>query len=66
MRSLARVDEELLRWSVRLPAEERLRQANAAFRLQNALHGASPRPLFRSFDTIEEHRRFAEENGLRG
>jgi hypothetical protein len=65
MKTGLRFDPDLLRWASGLSAEQRLRQANAAFRLRHALHGEPREPWIRTFDTLEDFRRFTEENDLR-
>jgi hypothetical protein len=49
-----RIDPELLEWSLTLTAEQRLRQANAAFRLYHEIHRPYAKPFVRGFDTLEE------------
>jgi len=54
--------EELAEWQ-RLTPEDRLRQADAAFRLFHALHRPFEKPFVRGFDSIEEFFAFEKENG---
>jgi|RhiMetdeSRZDD1v2_1073273.scaffolds.fasta_scaffold834275_2 hypothetical protein len=60
----ARIDPELLAWAGQLSPEDRLRQANAAFRLYHALHHPFARPLCAGFDSFEERREFERREGL--
>ena len=64
MDRVIRIDPELLRAAQRLTPEERLRQANAAFRLYHQLHQPFARPFAKGFDTFEELARFEKENRL--
>ena len=57
-----RLDCDDLDASLQLPPAERLRQANAAFRLYHALHHPFDRPFARGFDTLEEFFQFEREN----
>ncbi|MGQ0723461.1 MAG: hypothetical protein ACT4PE_18080 [Candidatus Eiseniibacteriota bacterium] len=64
MDRVIRIDPELLNWSLSLTPEQRLRQANAAFRLYHELHRPFARPFHRGFDTVEEFFRFQKESDL--
>ena len=57
-----RYEPELLDWWSSLSVEDRIRQANAAFRLCHALHHPFAKPFYRGFDRIEEF--FEFEKGL--
>lgn len=59
------VNHEDLEWACRLSPEDRLRQANAAFRLYHALHRPFEKPSWRSFRTYEEFIAADEEDRLR-
>jgi hypothetical protein len=65
MRRPHRIDPELLAWSSSLSVEQRIRQADAAFRLFHALHRPFERPFVRGFDSLEEFFAFQKETDLR-
>jgi hypothetical protein len=62
MERVIHIDPELLAWSLTLSPEQRLRQANAAFRLYHHLHRPFEKPFVRSFATVEEFFRFQKEH----
>jgi hypothetical protein len=64
MNRVIRIDRELLDWSLSLTPEQRLRQADAAFRLYHELHRPFARPFHRGFDSLEEFFRFQKESDL--
>lgn len=55
---------ELIQWQELSPAD-RLRQADAAFRLFLAVHRPFAKPSYRGFDTIQEFWAFEKEQDLR-
>lgn len=57
-----RIDPEELEWSLSLSAAERIRQANAAFRLFHALHAPFAQPVARGFASIDELHQFEKEH----
>lgn len=61
MDRVIRFDSDDLEGAPALAPEERLRQANAAFRLYHALHHPYANPFFKGFDTLEEFARFRED-----
>jgi len=56
--------DELDAWLVLTP-QDRLRQADAAFRLFHNLHRPFARPFARGFDTLEEYFEFETESDIR-
>jgi hypothetical protein len=64
MERIVRVDRELLDFALTLSPEDRLRQADAAFRLFEHLHRPYARPFVRGFDSVEDLWRFDEEERL--
>jgi hypothetical protein len=62
MEPFPRIDDDLLRWSASLTPQQRLRQANAAFRLFHERHRPFSKPFFRLFDSIEEFFEYEKEN----
>ena len=48
-----RIDPDLLAWSAGLSSEDRLRQAQAAFRLFHAIHRPYLEPYYCGFDSYE-------------
>jgi hypothetical protein len=66
MDRVIRIEPEALAFSLSLSVADRLRQANAAFRLFHALHRPYERPFVRGFDTLEEFFRFEEERSRGG
>lgn len=54
MERTLRVNDDELDWALTLRAEDRLRQANAAFRLFHALHRPFERPFHRGFDSLDD------------
>jgi hypothetical protein len=60
------IDEDLLRWSASLSPAQRLRQANAAFRLFLERHRPYAQPYTRGFDTVDEFFEFEKENDRLG
>ncbi len=56
--------DDLDTWGA-LTAQDRLRQADAAFRLFHELHRPFAHPFARGFDTLEEYFEFERENDLR-
>ena len=64
MERVVRIElDEIEAWK-RLSAQDRLRQANAAFRLFHHLHRPFERPSVRGFDTLQEFFEFEKEHGL--
>ena len=61
---IIRIEPSELEHSLRLSPEERLRQANAAFRLFHDIHRPFEKPFVRGFETCEELARFEEEESL--
>ncbi len=61
MGRIIRIDPGQLEWGRALGVENRLRQANAAFRLFHALHRPFERPFHRGFDTVEEFHAWEKE-----
>jgi hypothetical protein len=61
MDRVIRIDAEDLDSALALSPADRLRQANAAFRLFHALHRPYERPFRRGFSSVEELFRFDEE-----
>jgi hypothetical protein len=59
-----RIEPELLAWGAELSLEDRLRQANAAFRLYHSLHHPFARPLYAGFDSFEDLREFERREDL--
>lgn len=57
-------DDDDLEAALRLSVEDRLRQANAAFRLFHELHRPYAKPFHRGFDSVEELEAFEKEQGL--
>ena len=55
--------EELRAWQWSSP-QDRLRQANAAFRLFHALHRPFMKPFVRGFDSIQDFLAFEREDGI--
>ena len=55
--------DDLEGW-VRLSPQDRLRQANATFRLFHHLHRPFERPFVRGFDTLDEFFAFEKEHDL--
>ena len=64
MDRIVRIDASELEHSLRLEPLERLRQANAAFRLYHALHKPHARPFLKGFDSLEDFFRFEKEAPL--
>ncbi len=64
MRRAIEIPEDLIEFSLTLRPEDRLRQANAAFRLFHALHNPFARPFLKPFDRIEDFLRHEEEDSL--
>ncbi len=62
MDRVVHIDSELLAWASALTPEERLRQANAAFRLFHHLHRPFSKPFIQSFASVEEFFRFEKEH----
>ncbi len=62
MSRVIRFDPEILEWARTLSAEDRLRQASAAFRLYHALHRPFEKPFHRGFDSLEEFFEYEEES----
>lgn len=65
MDRVIRIKESDLEFAARLSPEERLRQANAAFRLYHALHDPFSQPILRGFSGFPDFSRFNEEVSLR-
>jgi hypothetical protein len=65
MKRLIAIDPDMLQWSLTIPASERLRQANAAFRLYHAIHKPYAIPFSRGFDSLEEFFAFEKEQDVR-
>ena len=61
MNRVIRIDSADLDTALTLSAADRLRQANAAFRLFHELHQPYERPFLRGFAKLEEFFRFDEE-----
>ena len=61
---LVQIDPDLLAWASQLSPEDRLRQANAAFRLYYALHRPFARPFWAGFDSFEDLREFERRHDL--
>jgi hypothetical protein len=61
MDRVIRLDDDDLEWSLRLSPQDRLRQANAAFRLALELQRPFARPFWRGFDDLAEFARFEQE-----
>jgi hypothetical protein len=64
MNRVIRIDADLLEWSLSLTPEQRLRQAEAAFRLYHQWHRPYARAFHRGFDSLEEFFRFQKESDL--
>jgi hypothetical protein len=61
MDRVVRFKVEDLDRSLRLSPEDRLRQANAAFRLYHAIHRPYAKPWLRGVDRVEDLDRIEEE-----
>jgi hypothetical protein len=61
MDRVIRFDDDDLEWSLKLSTQDRLRQANAAFRLYHALHRPFEKPFRHGFDALEDFFHFDEE-----
>jgi hypothetical protein len=62
MERVVRIDHDQLEASLLLTPQDRLRQADAAFRLFHLLHRPFARPFVRGFDTLEEYFEFDLES----
>jgi len=65
MDRIVKISEQALSVALKLPAQERLRQANAAFRLYHPLHRPYAKPTFRAGEGLEGAPPGEEENRLR-
>jgi hypothetical protein len=61
MDRVVHIKDEELAWYAALDPSERLRQANAAFRLYHALHRPYPKPFAIPVDRLEDLPRLEEE-----
>ncbi len=61
---IIRIDGRELERSLALTPEDRLRQANAAFRLYHELHRPYERPFVKGFDRLEDLAEFEKEARL--
>jgi hypothetical protein len=65
MDRIVRISEQALIEALKLPVQERLRQANAAFRLYHALHRPYAKPEFRAGEVTRAVPPAGGGNGLR-
>jgi hypothetical protein len=61
MERVIKLDADDLAWGLSLSPQDRLRQANAAFRLYHAVHRPFARPEHIGFDTLEAYWRYDKE-----
>ena len=64
MDRVIRIEPRDLEEALRLTPADRIRQADAAFRLYHQLHQPFARPFFKGFDSFEELARFEQESRL--